>query len=203
MKREQQMVAEFMYAAGQDVRYAPLDHPPQDLVERRFSWMFEEVSETHRAQNLTAIADGLGDIIYIALGAGLELGTQPFPQFVTLTGLLRKVEQSMRVKGHEINFIPQTTRSVPRCDNYIRRLVKSVSRFAYFNKTDVLTTALEHIIEASCEFSLYLGLPLPDIFDEIHASNMTKFIDGFRGEDGKLPRNSLSYYNPKASSLPV
>jgi len=200
MKREQQMVAEFMYSAGQSVRYTPLESPPQSLVERRFSWMFEEVTETYKSQNLTGIADGLGDIIYVALGAGLELGTQPFPQFVTLTGLLRKIEQTMRVKGHEINFIPQTTRSVNRCDNYIQRLIRGVSRFAYFNRTDVLTTSLEHIIDTCCEFSLYLGIPLPDVFDEIHSSNMTKFIDGFVGEDGKWNKGP-SYRPPNLDPI--
>lgn len=186
MKREQNMVAEFMYSASQTVHTSPIPIAPVELIERRFCWLFEEVSEIQQSTNIISLADGIADLLYIALGASLELGTQPFPEFRTLTGYLRKCEQSMRVRGHEIYFVPQTFRKQQLCDNYVARLIKLVSKFPSFTDVPTLNTSIEAIIECACEFALYLGLPLSDIFDEVHMSNMTKFIDGYADpQDGK------------------
>ena len=193
MKREQNMVTEFMYSASQTVRTTPLLPPiPLDLTERRFCWLFEEVCEIQQAPNIISLADGLADLIYIALGAACELGTTPHEPFKTLTGFLRKCEQSMKVRGHEIYYIPQSIRNKQLCDNYISRLIKLVSKFPAFRDAAILNTSLEAIIETACEFALYLGLPLSAIFDEVHRSNMTKFIDGFRDPlDGKWRKGPL------------
>ena len=187
MKREQNMVAEFMYAANQTVRQSPIVIPaPVELVERRFVWLFEEVTEIQQAPNIISLANGIADLIYIALGAANELGTTPHESFKTLTGYLRKCDQSMRVRGHEVYFVPQTFRKQIISNNYIARLIKLVSKFPSFTDVPTLNTSIESIIECACEFSLYLGIPLSPIFDEVHMSNMTKFIDGHADpHDGK------------------
>jgi hypothetical protein len=136
MKREQLMVAEFMYAAQQSVRFTPAS----------------------------------------------------------------KEEQVMKVKGHEIWYQPQIIRNQARCDTYIRKIVKGIARFVCFTDHTLLTESIEHIITTVCEFSLYLGIPLSQVFDEIHDSNMTKFTDGFRSEDGKWMKGP-SYRRPNLDPI--
>lgn len=44
------------------------------------------------------------------------------------------------------------------------------------------------------------GIPADKVFEEIHRSNMTKFIDGFRREDGKWIKGP-SYSEPDLKSI--
>jgi hypothetical protein len=196
------MVAEFMYSANQVVQPTPISSPaPNDLIERRFIWLFEELTEIQQSTNIISLADGIGDLVYIALGASLELGTIPHPEFKTLQGFLRKCEQLMRVRGHEISYIPQTIRKQTITNSYLSRLLKLVSKFPTFTDVPTLNTCLETIIETACEFSLYLGLHLSPIFDEIHSSNMTKFVDGHSDPlDGKW-RKGPSWRPPNLEHL--
>lgn len=44
------------------------------------------------------------------------------------------------------------------------------------------------------------GIPLEEIFDEVHRSNMTKFIDGYYRVDGKWMKGK-SYEEPRIESI--
>jgi predicted HAD superfamily Cof-like phosphohydrolase len=60
------------------------------------------------------------------------------------------------------------------------------------NENDLveIADALADIIYIACGTAVSYGIPLDDIFDEVHASNMAKLVDGkvIYREDGKVKK---------------
>lgn len=67
-----------------------------------------------------------------------------------------------------------------------------------FLKSDIIgaADAIGDLLYVVIGTGVSCGLPLKEIFDEIHKSNMTKFIDGYRREDGKWIKGK-SYKSPE------
>ena len=59
-------------------------------------------------------------------------------------------------------------------------------------KADIveIADALADIIYIACGTAVSYGIPLADVFEEVHASNMAKLVDGkvIRREDGKIQK---------------
>lgn len=101
LRNAQEAVRDFHKKAGQAAHDYPL-MPPDEVRRLREKLIDEESQELKDAQTIEDVADALGDLLYVVLGAGLSY-----------------------------------------------------------------------------------GIDLEEVFDEVHRSNMTKFIDGHRREDGK------------------
>ena len=59
-----------------------------------------------------------------------------------------------------------------------------------FNDLVEVADALADIIYIACGTAVSYGIPLDDVFDEVHRSNMAKLVDGkvIRREDGKIQK---------------
>jgi len=60
----------------------------------------------------------------------------------------------------------------------------------YNNDLVEIADALADIIYIACGTAVSYGIPLDDIFEEVHASNMAKLVDGkvIRRADGKIQK---------------
>lgn len=82
MNRFQQQIAEFHQKFGQPIGATPLINP--DRVELRSELIREEAIETMIAMksgDLVGVADGIVDLIYVAIGAAVEFGIDIDPIF--------------------------------------------------------------------------------------------------------------------------
>ena len=86
-----------------------------------------------------------------------------------------------------------------------------------FNDIVEVADALADIIYIACGTAVSYGIPLDDVFAEVHRSNMAKLVDGkvLRREDGKIQKpegwtppdvkgvleKSLEEYNCKIASI--
>ena len=86
-----------------------------------------------------------------------------------------------------------------------------------FNDLVEVADALADIIYIACGTAVSYGIPLDDVFAEVHRSNMAKLVDGkvIRREDGKVQKpdgwtapdvkgvleKSLEKYNCKIASI--
>jgi predicted HAD superfamily Cof-like phosphohydrolase len=59
-----------------------------------------------------------------------------------------------------------------------------------FNDIIEVADALADIIYIACGTAVSYGIPLDDVFAEVHRSNMAKLVDGkvIRREDGKIQK---------------
>jgi NTP pyrophosphatase (non-canonical NTP hydrolase) len=188
------MVAEFMYSANQKVR-TDNTLPTNEELRFCFHLMFEEVTELFEARNIIAMADALGDILYTCLWTANHLNLKPFPHHTTLRAVLETTKSKMIVDQHEVNFTPLITRDSYKCLQYEQLISKHISHFIIDGNEGCREFNLTFAIETVLCYSLYLGMPLVKIFNEIHASNMSKFIDGHLDDTGKW-RGGPSAYRP-------
>lgn len=179
------MVAEFMYAANQEVCLTPDTQPTEDQLRFCFHLIFEEVTELFSAKNIIATADAIGDIIYTMLWASNHLGLEPLRPFSSLVGVVAAVTDHLKANNFEVNYFPLITRSTQVCCTYEQNIAKCVSEFMSSSTQVQREEELAKGIRMCVAYALYLGLPITKIFDEIHRSNMTKFVDGYRNNQDK------------------
>jgi len=179
------MVAEFMYAANQKVRVDNSDPITEDELRFCFHLIFEEVTELFSAKNIIAMADALGDIIYTILWTANNLNLHPCGDCSSLSNALKGIEDRMRAHREEVNNFPLITRDAYKCLNFEQQVSNRISSFICATTQEMRECHLQTALRMCMEYSLYLGLPISRIFDEIHRANMTKFIDGYMNEDGK------------------
>lgn len=98
----------------------------------------------------------------------------------------QQVREFMLAAGQEC---PNTLVTYPRQDlmvfrqNLIQEELNELS-LAYYNIVGI-ADALGDLLYVVIGTAVTYGIDLEPIFQEIHRSNMTKFIDGHRREDGK------------------
>lgn len=70
------------------------------------------------------------------------------------------------------------------------------------NNDDIIEVAdgLGDLLYVVLGTAVAYGINLPEVFDEIHRSNMTKFIDGYRRADGKWIKGP-SYTPPNLAPI--
>lgn len=84
MNTEQNMVREFMLKVGQSCPSKPLFEPDKSVKDLRISLIDEELSELAEAMhdsNRIGVADAIGDLLYVVLGAAVEYGMDITPIF--------------------------------------------------------------------------------------------------------------------------
>lgn len=178
------MVAEFMWAAGQKVQLKFTYN--LELINRKLTEFMFHLGETYDSKGLTDVASGLTNLIHQSLQISLALGLKPHPMFTSLTTYLERVKHEMKVCGYEIHYEPLVIRNSMRCEQYKVNLTRRISKFPGHTHPEQLTIALERIIEGSCAYAMYLGLPLPDVFDEVHRALVASVTLGHAKEKPEL-----------------
>ncbi|HBL85307.1 MAG: HAD family hydrolase [Clostridiales bacterium GWF2_38_85] len=78
--REWEMVHEFHNKFDAPYKDKP-ELLSEDRVQKRYSWMLEEIDEFAEADNIIDQADAMIDLIYFALGTMVEMGVKPAKLF--------------------------------------------------------------------------------------------------------------------------
>lgn len=172
-------VAEFHRAFGQLVATQPM-LPDRSLRDLRICLLQEEYDEYVAAEaddDLVEIADALADMVYIACGTAVSYGVAPDdyePPFVDdhpAVPILRDADLRAALS---------------------RMLAKDFN--AYLNAEassdiDTIRDALLMLIACVYGTAFIYSIPLSDVLDEVHRSNMSKLgLDGLPiyREDGKI-----------------
>ena len=102
------------------------------------------------------------------------------------------VEEFHRAFGQRIGEKPELPDSAERT---LRMKLLAEEMYEYTvaeNENDIveIADALADIIYIACGTAVSYGLPLDDLFAEVHRSNMAKLVDGkvLRREDGKIQK---------------
>jgi phosphoribosyl-ATP pyrophosphohydrolase len=74
--------------------------------------------------------------------------------------------------------------------NLITEEFNELTDAEYANDLVEIADALADIIYIACGTAVSYGIPLDDVFEEVHASNMAKLVDGkvIRRADGKVQK---------------
>jgi predicted HAD superfamily Cof-like phosphohydrolase len=174
-----QRVNEFHRIFGQHIADAPA---LPDMRERalRMSLLLEEVDEfcvAYFDDDLVEMADGLADMCYIIAGTCVSYGICPEGSFESpYEDVLGQMTMFYNLKLDEIvreDFAKyvwaETDNDLPRIKDTLMQLMTSIFGI-----------------------SLHLGIPLNQVFAEVHRSNLAKAPDGvvqYR-EDGKVQKPS-------------
>lgn len=163
-------VAEFHHAFGQLVASEPM-LPDQNVRDLRIRLLREEYDEYVAAEaddDLVEIADALADMVYIACGTAVSYGVAPDeydPPF-----------------NDDHPAVP-----VLRDDKLRSALSRMLSKdfHAYLNAEasndlEAIRDALLMLIACVYGTAFIYSIPLTDVLNEVHRSNMSKL-----GEDGK------------------
>lgn len=163
-------VREFHVAAGAVVndKFTVLDEDTQKLRLKLINEELQELRDALKANDRVAIADALGDLLYVVCGT------------IVSTGCLEIVNPDrVRIELDDI-LEGCFTEIVQDWVIHLRRDLSSATR------SRLLEESLRVIIDLTLNYAINVQkLPIEEVFDEIHRSNMTKFIDGHRREDGK------------------
>jgi len=102
------------------------------------------------------------------------------------------VKEFHQAFGQRIGEKPELPSSEERCLR-IRLLEEEFEEYMAGEGNDdivEITDALADIIYIACGTAVSYGIPLDDVFAEVHRSNMAKLVDGkvIRREDGKVKK---------------
>lgn len=153
-----EMVAEFMRHIGSETPTVATDRGSA-MAGTRFSLLMEELLETHTAMlrgDLIETADGLADLKYVIVGCAVAYGL-PIQDFF----LIPSIEPKM----------PDTTDAISLTLACMPALCDVAVALA---GDGGLSIALKALDIAVSQEAAHLGIPLQEIFAEVHASNMTK-----------------------------
>lgn len=146
------------------------DAGTRELRIRILKEEWEELAEAEEADDLVEISDALGDMAYLICGTAVSYGifhTKPYvPLFHDL------------LKGH-VPHLPL---------EHIRHFQKGMIDIAFeaylaaeeSNDLHLIKVSLDGLMNAVAGAAYAYSIPLLDVFNEIHRSNMSKL-----GEDGK------------------
>lgn len=159
-------VADFMRRIGAKVPDAPWQKLDPGVLALRLELVAEETVETCsalRRGDLVGAADGFADLKYVIVGTACALGLpidDCFPEPSTLVEPRPMPEISLKLMA-----------KVPPLAERLRKAAVNASSFDWRACAVVLA---KMDAAASLVASVDLGLPLTELFDEVHASNMTK-----------------------------
>lgn len=153
-----EMVAEFMRHIGSETHDEPTDRDAA-IAAVRTQLMMEELLETHAAMSrgdVAEAADGLADLKYVVVGAAVAYGV-PLEDFFYAPGPSREAPTADAANS-------LAAACLPRVSAVVDALMGNAALPHALRKLDVALS-----MEAAM-----LGLPLRELFAEVHASNMTK-----------------------------
>lgn len=156
------MVAEFMHHIGSEVPDGPTKRGTA-IACIRLELILEELRETigsMREGNLEEAADGLTDLLYVVIGACVAYGVPSASYF------MRR---------------PSNTKGLHICaDAGIALAADSAAALAEITTAlmsdtpGAVASAASHMALVISETAAWHGLPLKELFTEVHRSNMTK-----------------------------
>lgn len=173
------LVAEFHRAFGQIVATTPTlpDGDVRALRMRLLDEEFGELADAIEKRDVVEVADALADICYIACGTTDVYGIRP---------------DDHTLPFHDAPGIPAFPGNVNRvydARNAVRTAVAAVWQAESENDLHQLAAALQMTVNACFLVAAMFRIPLRDVFDEVHSSNMSKLgPDGkpIKREDGKF-----------------
>jgi Phosphoribosyl-ATP pyrophosphohydrolase len=124
------LVAEFYRRVGRPIRNRPTVDLPTAEVQQLVDLLNEETGELRGAllkSDLRKIADGLGDVVYVAYGAALQYG-------IDLDIVIDTVHAANMTKDDSGELAPG--QKVPRGDSYVPPLWDDELRRMRFNFLD-------------------------------------------------------------------
>lgn len=165
-----ELVTEFHQTYGLPIR----NEPTLDIPERamRVALVVEEAREYAEAEadnDFIEVADALGDLVYVAVGAALAHG---FPI------------ASYRVARDYGNFeAAEPTLDIPARRLWVQRVNHQVSEYVRAEQLadfPLMKSALAAIVDTCYAAAKAHGIDLDEVLEEIQRSNLSKL-----GEDGK------------------
>ena len=103
---------------------------------------------------------------------------------------MEQVREFHRVFGHPVNDTINLGDRGRTKDLRVRLIEEEVAEYIEAEENDDIVgiaDAFADIIYVICGAALTYGIPLEEVFDEVHRSNMTKFTEGWSiREDGKV-----------------
>jgi len=149
----------------------PIPRPPKELVDLRFRLIDEEFSELNAGisnHNIEEVADALGDMLYVILGAAISFGCEDcvndevFEYFPFNAGVglfhLSEDEIANRLLAFE-RFYEQFKKTINDWDE---------------SRIWMLESRIKLLTFWCISFAHACGIPIRRVFDEIHRSNMDK-----------------------------
>lgn len=117
---------------------------------------------------------------------------------------MEQVREFHRAFGHPVNDSINLGDRGRTKDLRVRLIKEEVGEYIEAEENDDIVgiaDAFADIIYVVCGAALTYGIPLTEIFDEVHRSNMTKFTEGWgREEDGKVIRGE-GYEPPRIREI--
>ena len=179
MKTCKEMVTEFHLLNGSVI---DAKSPGPEVAVVRTRLMIEEFAETYAAlhqQDVIEAADGLADFLYVIYGTAVAYGVACPDAFRRPALPPARMFTSADVLRFSNRILPRLTRA---CDMTIGPSLD-------------LSAALTSLADETCRLGAALwGMPLRELFEEVHRSNMTKtFGRKIAGPGDKYPQGA----NPK------
>ena len=172
-----QMCKEFYELNGSAYR----ETAPAETALLRISLIAEELAETFsamRENDLEGSADGIADTLYVIAGTAVAYGIAPALDMASTTRRLTSSYAAADIVRFTRRVLPRFVRLVHALD-----VVPSEVQPAL---VDLWNTIVE-------DCSRIWGLPLDELFREVHRSNMTKSFSAVPGKTG----SKYSAVNPK------
>jgi len=122
-----ELVAQFYQRVGRPIRRRPTAELPSAEVQQLVELLDEEVGELRSAlhdSDLVDIADGLGDVVYVAYGAALQYG-------IDLDVVIRAIHEANMTKEDSDRVTPG--RKVPRGPSYVPPALEDKLRSPQFD----------------------------------------------------------------------
>jgi predicted HAD superfamily Cof-like phosphohydrolase len=159
MKTCKEMVTEFHLLNGSVI---DAKSPGPEVAVVRTRLIIEEFAETYAAlhqQDVIEAADGLADFLYVIYGTAVAYGVVCPDAFRRPALPPAKMFASVDVLRFSNRILPRLTRA---CDMTIGPSLD-------------LSAALTSLADETCRLGTALwGMPLRELFEEVHRSNMTK-----------------------------
>jgi predicted HAD superfamily Cof-like phosphohydrolase len=193
----QGMVREFMVKHGQYRTACPGVEIPQDVAMLRVRLICEEHGELIAAlheRDLVKVADALCDMLYVIYGTGDAYGIPLFPegypynsQWFKTSPTFLSVDKCMSAYAQLSSYVTEVARVLARPTN-------DIGQFSEIRRR------LEDLTSAVFKVAYSFGLPIEELFTEVHRSNMTKGKLGGNQKGGKVGKSS-SFEPPQLAQI--
>ena len=177
--------------------------PPENIATLRISLLREELGElkeAYEAKDLVAVADALGDLLYVTYGAALACGMEPKPMaIVSLLPVGKPRLSTGRRFREQYERLRMTVelleKEFERACSFEASMSQTLRAIA-LNRTAAILELLVWVIYDAADL---FCLDLEPIFAEIHRSNMSKQGGKIRA-DGKLEK-PVGYSPPNLAPI--
>lgn len=192
--RASDAVREFHLKNNQLINETPREDVPYTCVLLRIRLIQEELAEliigVHK-HDILLIADGLADLKYVLLGTAVSYGIaliDIFPDEIDLESM-GKLDTDFLTQVMHVSKLSFLAGKVER-DLYMG---SDKCETHGWQHREIAAESLIELDMAISDMAAEYGIPLEEIFFEVHRSNMSKRLSGTAGEGGKYGEGD----NPK------